>query len=337
MPPHPIHCLAYTLLIVPPLLLTIYLLAAFPSPPDSLYLHPSLASLPKTCKSWDIYPEDYYPGGAYVDFPYGRVRYWLMGPETGAKIVLIHGLSVPSLIWKDIAPELSARGYRVLLYDLYGRGYSDAPETRYDSRLYSTQLALLMQHVGWDQAVVVGVSMGGAVASSFTATFPHLVKDKVVLISSTGIIETSDLPRTLKFMSSPIVQSVTSSMPVRKFVQRLTDTSSPSSADPLQEIVRIQSAHLPGFDAAIGSSLRDGPIRGLHSAFQSPSFNGRKVLIIHGTKDTVVSFKYASQIAALLPPGAQHELVTVPDGGHDLTISHPALVLEALQKFLSQS
>lgn len=92
--------------------------------------------------------------------------------------MLIHGLSVPAIIWKDIAPELAARGFRVLLYgqllfskftpilisyiyhpDLYGRGYSDAPQTTYDSSLYVTQLALLMQYVGWNKANIVGVSM----------------------------------------------------------------------------------------------------------------------------------------------------------------------------------
>jgi pimeloyl-ACP methyl ester carboxylesterase len=45
--------------------------------------------------------------------------------------------------------------------DLYGRGYSDAPQTTYDTTLYVTQLALLMQHVKWEKAHVVGVSMVG--------------------------------------------------------------------------------------------------------------------------------------------------------------------------------
>ena len=43
--------------------------------------------------------------------------------------------------------------------DLYGRGYSDAPHTTYDANLYTTQLALLLQYVGWDKASIVGVSM----------------------------------------------------------------------------------------------------------------------------------------------------------------------------------
>ncbi|KAK0207113.1 Alpha/Beta hydrolase protein [Desarmillaria ectypa] len=336
MVPHPWHCLTYSLLILPPLLLTTYLFAAFPSPPSSVYLYPSLSSLPQECRSWKIYSEDYYSGGAYVDFPYGRVRYWLLGPENGRKIVLIHGLSVPSLIWKDIAPQLAARGYRVLMYDLYGRGYTDAPQTTYNTQLYTTQLALLMQHVKWDKAIVVGVSMGGGIAGAFTAHFPHLVDGKVILIASAGIIESSDLPRTLKFMSSPMIQSVTSSTPVRKYLQKLILTDSPSltESDPLQEIVRIQSAHLPGYNAAISSSLRDGPIRGLTYAFKSEAFSCRDVLLIHGTRDRTVLYKYASEIQALLPPGAKSKLVTVSDGGHDLTISHPDLVLAEMDKFL---
>jgi hypothetical protein len=73
--------------------------------------------------------------------------------------VLIHGLSIPSMVFKDVAPVLASKGYRVLLYDLYGRGYSDAPQTVYDTSLYATQLALLMQHVRWEKAGVVGISM----------------------------------------------------------------------------------------------------------------------------------------------------------------------------------
>lgn len=43
--------------------------------------------------------------------------------------------------------------------DLYGRGYSDAPQATYDTSLYVTQLALLLQYIRWDKTDVVGVSM----------------------------------------------------------------------------------------------------------------------------------------------------------------------------------
>ncbi|KIY49147.1 alpha/beta-hydrolase [Fistulina hepatica ATCC 64428] len=337
---HAPHIVSYTLLVLPPLLLTIYFLAAFPHPPPPLMVHPSLASLPNTSRSWDIYPEDYYPGGEYITLPYGRMRYWLFGPDNGKKIVLIHGLSVPAIIWKDVAPQLSKRGYRVLVYDLYGRGYSDAPQTTYDARLYATQLALLMQHIKWERAHVAGISMGGAIAAAFVSHFPDLVSDRVVLIASAGLMEPADISRTSKVMSSPLVQMIASSSLVRTFIQHLADRSD-TAADvaqksPWADIVRIQSAHLPYFNTAVASSLRDGPIRGLAHSFASPSFAGRRVLVIHGTRDTTVPYKYAGKIMSLLPKTAEAELITVEGGSHDLTSTHSDLVFNAISEFIDR-
>ncbi|KAA1466620.1 alpha/beta-hydrolase [Dentipellis sp. KUC8613] len=323
----PFHCLTLSLLVFPPLFLAAYFIAQFPHAPEVTAIHASLASLPKHCKSWDIYPEDFYPGGAYVSLPFGRVRYWLLGPEDGKKVVLIHGLSVPAIIWKDVAPTLASRGFRVLLYDLYGRGYSDAPQTAYDANLYATQLALLMQHINWDKTFVAGVSMGGGIATAFSQQFPQLVENRVVLIASAGLMETSDMSRTTKFMSSPLVQSVTSSSPFRFYLQRLANNS---STDPISEVVRIQSAHLPGYNAAIASSLRDGPIRGLSSSFKSLGKSNRDVLLIWGTADNTVPYKYALQMQSLVP---QSTLITIQGGRHDLTISHPETISDAIVRF----
>lgn len=323
------HCLASSLFLVSSLILLSYFFAQFPHSPQGYSVHPSLASLGPETKTKDVYPEDYYSGGAYVSLPFGNVRYWLFGPESGKKIVFIHGLSIPSLIWKDVAPALASHGYRVLLYDLYGRGYSDAPEITYDASLYATQLALLMQHVKWPKAYVAGVSMGGGILAAFTSFFPDLVDSKVMLIAPTGLVESKDLSKTTKFMSSPFVQSVTSSAPFRFYLQRLANSS---SSDPVSEIVRIQSAHLPGYNAAIASSLRDGPIRGLRESYEKLGVSDRKALLIWGTADHTVPYKYATRIQKLLP---HSELITVEGGGHDLTVSHPETIVSALMRFLA--
>ncbi|KAI9513236.1 Alpha/Beta hydrolase protein [Russula earlei] len=323
----PYHCLTSSFLLIFSLISLSYFFAQFPHAPQGYSVQPSLASLGPETKANDIYPEDYYSGGAYVTLPFGNVRYWLLGPEAGKKIVLIHGLSIPSLIWKDVAPALASRGYRVLLYDLYGRGYSDAPETTYDASLYATQLALLMQHVKWPKAYVAGVSMGGGILAAFTSFFPDLVDSKVALIAPTGLVESKDLSKTTKFMSSPFVQSVTSSAPFRFYLRRLANAS---SSDPVSEIVRIQSAHLPGYNAAIASSLRDGPIRGLHEAFEKLGASNRKILLIWGTADNAVPYKYAPRIQRLLP---QSELITVEGGGHDLAVSHPETIVSVFTRF----
>ena len=43
--------------------------------------------------------------------------------------------------------------------DLHGRGYSEITKTPSDVNLYTIQLALLLQYVGWNSAYIVGFSM----------------------------------------------------------------------------------------------------------------------------------------------------------------------------------
>ncbi|KAJ7260477.1 Alpha/Beta hydrolase protein [Mycena haematopus] len=316
MSPSASRCLTYLLLIVPPLVVSFYLLASFPPPSDPLpvpsYL--DLASLPPDSRARQIYSEDWVEGGegAYVDLPMGRTRYWLVGPENGKKIVLIHGLSVPALIWGPIVPPLIAAGHRVLLYDLYGRGYSAAPVgAAYDTQLYVTQLALLLQHLGWEKTRVGGVSMGGAIAAAFVATFPALVEREIVLVACAGLLQASDLPRTAKVMSSPLVQALTANhfisilcIQTQAYLQRLASRTDQATSETqeasLRELVRIQSAHLPGFNRAVSSSLRAGPVTGMRWAFESERWNGKRVLLLHGTADLTVPSAHAARIGALI-------------------------------------
>ena len=94
--------------------------------------------------------------------------------------------------------------------DLHGRGYSEITKTPSDVNLYTIQLALLLQYVGWHNAYIVGFSMvylhshhilhsqitdfliasqGGGIAAAFAYTFPHLVNGRVVFLASAGLIE----------------------------------------------------------------------------------------------------------------------------------------------------
>jgi hypothetical protein len=69
-----LRLMGYALSPIPPLLLLIYLVTQFPRPQDSLQIYPSLASVPRSNRVWEIYNEDYFPGGGYAVLPYGRVR-----------------------------------------------------------------------------------------------------------------------------------------------------------------------------------------------------------------------------------------------------------------------
>ncbi|KAI1382412.1 alpha/beta-hydrolase [Hypoxylon crocopeplum] len=136
------------------------------------------------------YPPDALPGGRDVATPYGSIRVYEFGPEDGERVLLIHGISTPAVALGDLGRELVGRGYRVMLFDLFGRGYSDAPsDLVYDSRLYVTQILLVLasSHVPWITFHLVGYSLGGGLGVAFARYFPHLLRS-LTLIAGGGLI-----------------------------------------------------------------------------------------------------------------------------------------------------
>lgn len=99
------NCITLTLLVLPAIVIAVYFLTSFPHVPESVVIHPSLASLNRTNESnvaervKAVYPEDFWEKqvqdgdgrsvdveGRYVSLPLGRTRYWVMGPEDGTKV-----------------------------------------------------------------------------------------------------------------------------------------------------------------------------------------------------------------------------------------------------------
>lgn len=62
------------------------------------------------------YPPDALPGARDVDSPYGSIRVYEWGPEDGEKMLLIHGISTPSIALTDLAYKLVEKGCRVMLF-----------------------------------------------------------------------------------------------------------------------------------------------------------------------------------------------------------------------------
>lgn len=138
-------------------------------------------------------PSDYLPGARDVPTPYGNIRVYEFGPtEATRRVLLIHGISTPSVALAGIASGLADKGCRVMLLDLFGRGWSDAPgDLPYDERLYISELfmALASSSLPWtvDGFSIIGYSMGAGIAASFTSWFPTLVED-LVLLAPAGLI-----------------------------------------------------------------------------------------------------------------------------------------------------
>src|ERR1700680_268729 len=101
------------------------------------------------------------------------IAYALRGTADPQKprLVLIHSLALHASIWDSVAAEL-AEDAQILTYDCRGHGRSGKPHMSFSMELFARDLAELLDHVGWQTAVVVGCSMGGCVAQAFGGLYP---------------------------------------------------------------------------------------------------------------------------------------------------------------------
>src|SRR5437899_1631228 len=87
------------------------------------------------------------------------------------RTVLIHSLALDASIWEGVVTRLVGQT-EVLTYDCRGHGRSGRPAGPYSAELFASDLAELLDHVGWQTAVVAGCSMGGCVAQAFGCAYP---------------------------------------------------------------------------------------------------------------------------------------------------------------------
>lgn len=109
--------------------------------------------------------------GKFVTLSNGVTHYYEIGSGNSKPVVLIHGGGVTGLeVWSENAEFLAENGYRVLQYDLYGRGYSDRLITTYTPELLSRQLTELLEAVDFpDSFNVISMSLGSLVALDYTS------------------------------------------------------------------------------------------------------------------------------------------------------------------------
>jgi pimeloyl-ACP methyl ester carboxylesterase len=93
-------------------------------------------------------------------------------------LVLVHGLLMNRRMFERLAPELAERGNRVICVDLLGHGESDRPLDiqTYGMSNFADEVAALLDHLGLEQAVVGGTSLGANVGLELTARHPERVR-----------------------------------------------------------------------------------------------------------------------------------------------------------------
>lgn len=271
--------------------------------------------------------------GNIAKLPMGRTHFQWHGPETGPVAVCIHGLSSPSYIYAATARSMAGSGYRVLTYDLFGRGYSERVKGKQDTDFFIRQLRELLEHEGISGPIcIVGYSMGGALASAFAAEEGTRI-DRLILMAPAGLEPVyQDIEG--RIWTAPILgdwlMRVAGGWALRRELRKDIDQSTvvPDLYDRLAAETRTR-----GYLPALLSSRRHVLAKTLEDDHRTIASYGTPVLAIWGREDGIIPLSAMARLAEL-NPGAHH--VEIPGATHSFPQTHPGAVSDALEEFLGQ-
>lgn len=269
--------------------------------------------------------------GSFIQLADGVTHYELGGNESNEVAILIHGFSVPYFIYDPTFKFLTESSFRVLRYDLFGRGFSDRPASRYDIRLFVDQLSGLLDALRFTRPVsLIGLSLGGIIAATFTVQHPERV-NKLVLIDPAGAKPISLSP-VLRIAKQPIVAEtilalVGSEVLIKSFAKDFFD---PALVDHFMSQYKVQM-EFKGFQRAILSTIRHGMLGSFIDTYKALGKMDKRVMLLWGRDDMTVPFEHSFDLRAAMPSVEFHAFENC---GHIPHYEKPDQVNPLLLEFL---
>jgi pimeloyl-ACP methyl ester carboxylesterase len=269
--------------------------------------------------------------GSFVQLSDGVTHYELSNPEAENTVVLAHGFSVPYFIYDPTFEFLTQSGFRVVRYDLFGRGFSDRPETPYNIDLFTRQLGDLLDALHFTQPVtLVGLSTGGPITTAFTALHPERVK-KLVLIDPVGA---NRLPfaRILKLAAMPVVgETIMGWLGINGMYKIVaSDFLDRRLVEEFQSRYIVQM-HYKGFKRAILSTIRNHMLDSFIEDYGQVGKMNIPALLFWGRNDPTVPFSHSSELRKAMPNVEFH---AIENCGHIPHYEKPEEVNPILLEFL---
>jgi pimeloyl-ACP methyl ester carboxylesterase len=295
-----------------------------------------------------VTPDPTLPAVAVSDERRARVApgvelcYQTFGDESGEPLLLVMGLGGPMNWWDTAVCEDFARaGFHVVRYDNRDTGRSSRvrgrvgraalvraflgrpTEAPYRMSDLASDAVGLMDHLGWDSAHCVGVSMGGMVVQTLAVEHRDRVRSLVSVMSTIGRRTVGYqhpvlLPQLLAKRTAGREGYVATSQAMWRLIG---SPDYPVSAEVLRE--RAEETYDRGVSAS-------GVMRQMLAILTQPDRTAAlrrldvPAAVMHGSKDKMVHVS-GGRATALAIPGA--ELLVVEGMGHDLPRAlHPTLV-----------
>lgn len=268
--------------------------------------------------------------GSFIALPSGVTHYEEGGDTNGQPVVLVHGFSVPYFIFDPTFDFLCQQGFRVLRYDLIGRGFSDRPNVRYDAALFVRQLKELLDALKFKEINLVGLSMGGPITASFIDAHPDYIR-RHILIDPSGARSISLSPL-LKAVRMPGLGELALGLfGTDNMVKGVaSDMFSPQLVAEFQTKYKIQMQY-QGFKRAILSTMRCGMLDSFMETYKRVGKLNKPTLLFWGRQDNTVPFEHSNDIRAAIP---HIEFHAFDNCGHIPHYERPGEVNGILLEFL---
>jgi pimeloyl-ACP methyl ester carboxylesterase len=284
------------------------------------------------CRTPAIPADRRFPAGTpfaarELDVAGTRVRYIDVG--TGTPVVLFHGLGASIYTWrKNIAP-IAAAGFRVIAFDNRGFGFSSQPDSGYDNAAYLALAVGLLDSLHLTDAVLVGHSMGGAIAAQVAITHPRRARG-LILIAAAGLGVRE--PLLFRVARWPVVGRALLALRGRGLTGRILRSTYADPRRVTEEDVDQYYAPVarPGYAHVLRQVLRRFRFDGLAGQLDRVA---APTLVLWGDHDRVVPLPLGRALAAGIPRSA---FLLIPDAGHAVQEEAPDEVNRLVIKFLKE-
>lgn len=245
------------------------------------------------------------------------------GRTDAPALVFSNSLGTDFRIWNEVAAALADR-YRIILYDKRGHGLSDATPAPYRLTDHVDDLIALLDHLGVDRAVVVGLSVGGLIAQGLAAIRPDRV-EALVLCDTAHRIGTAEMWNArIDTVTAKGIGSMADAIMERWFTPAYRQ---PGNADFIGYTNMLVRTTVDGY-AGTCAAIRDADLTESTRALTIP------VLCVVGDQDGSTPPDLVRSTAGLIA-GARFEVIE--GAGHIPCVEQPKATTALIRAFLDQT
>lgn len=249
-----------------------------------------------------------------------RIHYERGG--SGPLLVLLHGIGSNARSWQHQLQGLAGE-YDVVAWDMRGYGSSSDPVAAYTMAEVASDLAGLLDHLGFEKAHIGGLSMGGVVAQEFYRAFPDRVRSLILADTNAGQGALDEEERQRRLDQRLNGAAEPAGLARQRTPALLSDDAPPEVVAEAESV--MAEIHPEGYRCA-ARAFSETDERDLLPRIEVP------VLVIWGECDTVCPRPDADYLAENIP-GAQLELI--PSAGHLSNQENPVAFNDAIRRFLA--